>query len=108
MGSTMTGAYAGQFAMQGFLNLKIASWKRALITRSVALIPCLAVAMLFNSGKLGLDSLNGFLNILQSVVLPFAAVPLLLFVGSPLVMKDFAVTGLARIAGWTSIAGITA
>lgn len=41
--STMTGTYAGQYAMQGFLNLKITMWKRTLLTRCVAIIPALSI-----------------------------------------------------------------
>ena len=42
--STMTGTYAGQFAMEGFLNLQWPKWKRVLLTRSVAVVPTFLVA----------------------------------------------------------------
>lgn len=100
--STMTGAYAGQFAMQGFLNLKIASWKRAVITRSFALVPCLLVACMFGGGHSGLDALNGYLNILQSFVLPFAVVPLLTFCSSSCLMGRLVLPFGAQAAAWVS------
>lgn len=100
--STMTGAYAGQFAMQGFLNLKIASWKRAVITRCFALVPCLFVACMFGGGHSGLDALNGYLNILQSFVLPFAVVPLLTFCGSAGLMGRLVVSQGAKAVAWIS------
>ena len=72
--STMTGTYAGQFVMQGFINLHIPTYLRVFITRSIAIIPAIIVAFLGN-----LDSLQGFLNILQAIQLPFALIPLLKF-----------------------------
>lgn len=100
--STMTGAYAGQFAMQGFLNLKIASWKRAVITRCFALVPCLSVACMFGSGHSGLDKLNSYLNILQSFVLPFAVVPLLTFCSSTHLMGRLVMPQGARAIAWVA------
>eukprot|EP00929_Paragymnodinium_shiwhaense_P058201 TRINITY_DN29148_c1_g1_i1.p1 TRINITY_DN29148_c1_g1~~TRINITY_DN29148_c1_g1_i1.p1 ORF type:complete len:560 (-),score=91.01 TRINITY_DN29148_c1_g1_i1:58-1737(-) len=89
--STMTGAYAGQWVMQGYLDLKVVAWKRAIITRGMALVPCLVVAKFFggetNSG-MSLDSLNGYLNVLQSFVLPFALVPLVVFASSENIMGE--------------------
>ena len=45
--STMTGTYTGQFVMSGFMHIHVSPWLRALITRSVALVPTLAVAIAF-------------------------------------------------------------
>jgi NRAMP (natural resistance-associated macrophage protein)-like metal ion transporter len=56
--------------MEGFLNFKIAPWKRVLITRSFAMVPTVLVAAFANPHVLG--SLNEWMNILQSVQLPFA------------------------------------
>ena len=98
--STMTGAYAGQWVMQGYLDLKVAPWKRAIITRSMALVPCLAVAVYFGGQRDGLDILNTYLNVLQSVVLPFAAVPLLIFAGSKRVMDNLVLSNTSLIAAW--------
>ena len=72
--STMTGTYAGQFVMQGFINLHIPTYLRVFVTRSIAIIPAIIVAFIGN-----LDSLQGFLNILQAIQLPFALIPLLKF-----------------------------
>jgi len=84
--STMTGTYAGQFVMQGFLDLKISPWKRVLITRSVAILPSLTVALLH---KNLLDSLDEWINVLQSVQLPFALIPVLTFTSSAAIMGSF-------------------
>lgn len=79
--STMTGTYAGQFVMSGFLDLKMGPYNRALITRAVALVPTMIVALVYDASRsgsfTGLDSLNQWLNILQAIQLPFAIIPLL-------------------------------
>lgn len=75
--STMTGTYAGQFVMSGFLDIKMGPYKRALLTRACALVPTLLVAVMCSGTSTGLDVLNQWLNILQSIQLPFAIIPLL-------------------------------
>ena len=91
--STMTGTYAGQFVMQGFLRMRLPSWLQVLFTRSIAIFPALVVASELSreeaddSGKL--DRLDGYINILQAIQLPFALIPLLKFTSSPTIMKDF-------------------
>lgn len=102
--STMTGAYAGQWVMQGYLQLKVRPWKRAIITRSMALVPTLFVAFYFGGGNGGLDQLNSYLNILQSLVLPFAVVPLLTFAGSHIIMGDLLLAPVAKGAAWVAVA----
>jgi NRAMP (natural resistance-associated macrophage protein)-like metal ion transporter len=56
--STMTGTYTGQFVMSGFLDLKVSPIARILVTRSVALVPTLAVALWMQPGSTQLDRLN--------------------------------------------------
>ena len=73
--STMTGTYSGQFVMGGFLNLNVVKWKRIAITRSAAIAPTLLVALAFRNQDTKLDSLNEWINVLQSVQLPFALIP---------------------------------
>jgi natural resistance-associated macrophage protein 2 len=79
--STMTGTYAGQFVMSGFLDLKMGPYNRALMTRAVALVPTMIVALVYDAERsgsfTGLDILNQWLNILQAIQLPFAIIPLL-------------------------------
>ncbi len=72
--STMTGTYAGQFVMSGFLDLRVSPVVRMLVTRLFALAPTLAVALCVQSPT-ALDNLTQGLNILQSVQLPFAVIP---------------------------------
>ena len=73
--STMTGTYSGQFVMGGFLNLNVVKWQRIAITRSAAIAPTLLVAFACRNQDTKLDSLNEWINVLQSVQLPFALIP---------------------------------
>lgn len=86
--STMTGTYAGQFVMEGFLNFTLPVWQRVLLTRSIAIFPALAVSFL---GSNDLNILDNWLNILQSVQLPFALVPLIKFAHDQNIMREFSI-----------------
>ncbi|XP_077609510.1 natural resistance-associated macrophage protein 2 isoform X1 [Crocuta crocuta] len=95
--STMTGTYSGQFVMEGFLNLKWSRFARVILTRSIAIIPTLLVAVFQDVEHL--TGMNDFLNVLQSLQLPFALIPILTFTSLRPVMNDFA-NGIGwRIAG---------
>lgn len=96
--STMTGTYAGQFVMEGFLMIKIAPWKRVLLTRSFAMVPTVLVAAFASPHILG--TLNEWMNILQSVQLPFAMLPLLHFTGMQKIMGPFTNGRFASSLGW--------
>ncbi|XVE55810.1 hypothetical protein DITRI_Ditri03aG0187000 [Diplodiscus trichospermus] len=87
--STITGTYAGQFIMGGFLNLRLKKWLRALITRTCAIVPTIIVALVFNTSEASLDILNEWLNVLQSIQIPFALIPLLTLVSKEQVMGVF-------------------
>lgn len=100
--STMTGTYAGQFVMEGFLNLRLAPWKRVALTRCVSLVPALAVAMLSQEHPEDSDRLDELLNVLQSIQLPFALLPVLVFTSSPRLMGAAFANSTATVAlGWT-------
>ncbi|XP_039275337.1 protein Malvolio isoform X1 [Nilaparvata lugens] len=89
--STMTGCYAGQFAMEGFLNLTWSRWKRVLFTRMVAILPTFYIA--FFSRIEDLSDMNDFLNAVMSLQLPFATIPTIAFTSNPHIMGEF-VNGL--------------
>ncbi|CAL5351218.1 unnamed protein product [Camellia sinensis] len=80
---------AGQFIMGGFLNLRLKKWLRALITRSCAIIPIMIVALAFDTSEDSLDVLNEWLNVLKSIQIPFALIPLLCLVSKEEVMDIF-------------------
>ncbi|KAJ4848817.1 Metal transporter Nramp3 [Turnera subulata] len=98
--STLTGTYAGQFIMGGFLNLRLKKWLRALITRSFAIIPTMIVALVFDSSEDTLDVLNEWLNVLQSVQIPFALIPLLCLVSKEQVMGCFKIGSSLKTVSW--------
>jgi manganese transport protein len=75
--STITGTLAGQFVMDGFLQIRLSPVLRRLITRSLAIIP--AVLVLAYSGNEGVMPLLVFSQVVLSLQLPFATVPLLRF-----------------------------
>lgn len=95
--STITGTYAGQFIMGGFLNLPLKKWLRALITRSCAIIPTLLVALVFDTSEDSLDVLNEWLNVLQSIQIPFALIPLLWLVSKEEVMGFFKIGAVLKV-----------
>ncbi|XP_036594671.1 natural resistance-associated macrophage protein 2-like [Trichosurus vulpecula] len=95
--STMTGTYSGQFVMEGFLNLKWSRFARVILTRSIAIIPTLLVSVFQDVEHL--TGMNDFLNVLQSLQLPFALIPVLTFTSLRPVMNDFANALGWRIAG---------
>lgn len=99
--STITGTYAGQFIMGGFLNLRLKKWLRALITRSCAIVPTMIVALVFNKSEASLDVLNEWLNVLQSIQIPFALIPLLTLVSKEEVMGVFKIGPTLEKIAWS-------
>ncbi|XP_065874461.1 metal transporter Nramp3.2-like [Euphorbia lathyris] len=98
--STITGTYAGQFIMGGFLNLRLKKWLRALITRSCAIVPTMIVALVFDTNEDSLDVLNEWLNVLQSIQIPFALIPLLFLVSKEQIMGTFRIGPVLKISSW--------
>jgi len=97
--STMTGTYAGQFAMEGFLNLTWKRWQRVLLTRTVAILPTFTVA--FFSDINNLTGMNDLLNCLMSLQLPFALIPTIAFTSSHKIMGGTFANGL-----WSKLAAV--
>lgn len=102
--STMTGTYAGQFAMEGFLNIKWARWKRVLFTRSIAIAPTLLVAIFADIRHL--TNMNDVLNVLQSLQLPFALFPILHFTNEAKVMSSFKNGYIMKTIIWLLAIGV--
>lgn len=95
--SSMTGTYTGQFVMQGYLNLKVSPALRIMISRGVALVPTLLVLFLTSTPN-KLDMLNQWLNVLQSVQLIFALIPVITLTASEHVMgKKFVNSQLTTV-----------
>ncbi|KAL3861413.1 hypothetical protein ACJMK2_007448 [Sinanodonta woodiana] len=85
--STMTGTYTGQFAMEGFLQLKWKRWQRVLLTRTVAILPTILVSIF--SGINDLTFMNDLLNVLMSLQLPFALLSMVSLTSSKSIMGEF-------------------
>ena len=96
--STMTGTYAGQFVMEGFLNIQWSRWRRVLFTRSIAILPTFMVAVFADINNL--TSMNDLLNVVQSLQLPFALLPILHFTNSYVVMKTFRNGTIMKVVIW--------
>jgi manganese transport protein len=96
--STVTGTLAGQIVMEGYLNLRIQPWVRRVVTRVIAIAPALVTVIYFG------ERATGELLILSQVVLSlqlgFAIVPLIHFVSDKDKMGDFAIGRLTKIASW--------
>lgn len=104
--ATFTGTLAGQIVMEGFLKLRMKPWRRRLITRLAAVVPTLFVIAYTGDGTIG--GLLVLSQVLLSVQLPFALVPLLHFVGSRRVMGDAVVPRWLLVTGWTITAVLIA
>ncbi|XP_028264855.1 natural resistance-associated macrophage protein 2-like [Parambassis ranga] len=104
--STMTGTYSGQFVMEGFLNLRWSRFARVLLTRSLAITPTLLVAIFQDVQHL--TGMNDFLNVLQSMQLPFALIPVLTFTSLPSLMNEFANGLVFKIGGGVVILAVCA
>ncbi|CAM6106189.1 unnamed protein product [Calypogeia fissa] len=96
--STITGTYAGQYVMQGFLNLQFQPWLRNLFTRSVAIVPSLLVALI--GGSAGAGRLIIISSMILSFQLPFALLPLLKFTSSTTKMGPHANSKVVTVITW--------
>ena len=107
--SSITGTLAGQVVMEGFVNITLPPWLRRLITRSLAIIPTIVVVAI--TGEQGTEKLLILSQVILSLQLSFAVVPLVLFTGSRAKMGEF-VNGrwLKALAWFTAIliAGLNA
>ncbi|TGE14557.1 Nramp family divalent metal transporter [Hymenobacter elongatus] len=101
--STLTGTLAGQIVMEGFLHLKLRPWLRRLVTRSIAVVPALIVTILY--GEKGTADLLVLSQVILSLQLSFAVVPLVLFTGSKAKMGVFANHMALQVLAWT-VSGI--
>jgi manganese transport protein len=85
--SSITGTLAGQVVMEGFIHIKVAPWLRRLITRSLAIVPTVFVVAI--AGEQGTEKLLLLSQVILSLQLSFAVVPLVIFTGSRAKMGEF-------------------
>lgn len=96
--STLTGTLAGQITMEGFLQFRMRPWLRRMITRSIAIIPAVIVIAYF--GEKGSYKLLILSQVILSLQLPFAVVPLVKFTSSRAKMGSFASPLAVQIFAW--------
>jgi manganese transport protein len=104
--STITGTLAGQVVMEGFMHWRIKPWLRRMITRTLAILPAIAVTWLRPEAKA--TDLLVLSQVVLAMQLPFAMFPLLHFASSRKWMGDHRIGWFLLIAGWTSAVLITA
>lgn len=101
--STVTGTLAGQIVMEGYLRIRINPWIRRLITRLIAIVPAVVVILIWGDEKL--DALLVLSQVILSLQLGFAIIPLIHFVSDKDSMGKFAIKGYTKVLSWL-VAGI--
>lgn len=103
LNSTVTATLAGQIVMEGFLDLRLPSWARRLLTRGIAIVPVIVVTAIY--GERGTADLLVFSQVVLSMQLPFAVIPLVRFVSDRRKMGQFAIPLSAAAVAWI-VAGV--
>ena len=98
--STLTATMAGQVVMEGFLNIRLPDWQRRLLTRGLALIPAMVTVIVL--GDLGINKLLVLSQVLLSLQLPFAAIPLVWLCSQTNLMGDLVAPRWLQWIGWGS------
>ena len=96
--STITGTLAGQIVMEGYLQLRINPLLRRLITRIIAIAPAIVTILIYGNDKI--DALLVLSQVILSVQLGFAVIPLIHFVSDKTTMGEFAIKSYTKIAAW--------
>jgi manganese transport protein len=96
--STITGTLAGQIVMEGFLDIRLPAWLRRLITRLIAIIPAVIVTALY--GERGTGSLLILSQVILSLQLSFAVIPLVMFTSSKAKMGVFVNRPVTVVMAW--------
>ena len=102
--STLTGTLAGQIVMEGFLNLRLRPWLRRLITRLIAIVPAVIATALY--GESGTARLLIFSQVVLSLQLSFAVIPLVLFTSDRKKMGQFVNSPWINCLAWTTAVAI--
>jgi len=98
--STLTGTLAGQIVMEGFLNIRLRPWLRRLITRLIAIVPAVIATVLY--GASGTAKLLIWSQVILSLQLSFAVIPLVLFTSNATKMGQFANSRGIKIMAWAT------
>ncbi len=96
--ATLTGTMAGQIVMEGFLDIRLRPWVRRLLTRLIAILPAVFVAAFFGEG--GVGKLLVLSQVVLSLQLTFAVVPLVMFTSDKLKMGQFVNPRWLSVTAW--------
>jgi len=96
--STLTGTLAGQIVMEGFLNIRVSPMVRRLITRALAIVPSIAVIWYFGEGSA--TSLLVLSQVVLSIQLSFAVIPLVMFTSDRRQMGEFVNSTWLKVLAW--------
>jgi manganese transport protein len=96
--STITGTLAGQIVMEGYLRLRINPWMRRLLTRLLAIVPAILVIAIY--GEKEVDALLVLSQVILSLQLGFAIIPLIHFVSDKKTMGDYTIKPIVQVAAW--------
>ncbi len=97
--STLTGTLAGQIVMEGFINIRIRPWLRRLITRLIAIIPALICILIY--GEASVTRLLVMSQVILSLQLSFAVIPLVTFTSNREKMGEFVNSAWLKYTAWT-------
>ena len=99
LNSTLTGTLAGQIVMEGFLNIRLRPWLRRLITRAIAIVPAVTVAIIY--GESGTAKLLVLSQVILSLQLSFAVYPLVMFTSDRAKMGEFVNPTWLKVLAYT-------
>jgi manganese transport protein len=106
LNSTVTATLAGQIVMEGFLHIRLPHWARRLLTRAIAIVPVIVVTAIY--GEHGTGELLILSQVVLSMQLPFAVIPLVMFVSDRRKMGAFAIPRSVAVLAWIVAAVIVA
>lgn len=99
--STITGTLSGQIVMEGFIEMKMPTWLRRIITRLLAIVPVIICVIIYGGREDAVEKLLLYTQVFLSIQLPFAIIPLTIFTSSKKLMGEFANPAWMKYLAWT-------
>lgn len=99
--STITGTLSGQIVMEGFIEMKMPTWLRRIITRLLAIVPVIICVIIYGGREDAVEKLLLYTQVFLSIQLPFAIIPLTIFTSSKKLMGEFANPAWMKNLAWT-------
>lgn len=105
--STITGTLSGQIVMEGFIEMKMPTWLRRIITRLLAIVPVIICVIIYGGREDAVEKLLLYTQVFLSIQLPFAIIPLTIFTSSKKLMGEFANPAWMKYLAWTIAIALT-